>query len=59
MSLDAMTKARAIRAEYGNKACTADPQALADIEDMVKAIRAELPAQANEWLVYECEKLAQ
>ncbi|PIX67195.1 MAG: serine protease [Sphingomonadales bacterium CG_4_10_14_3_um_filter_58_15] len=59
MSLDAMTKARAIRAEYGNKACTADPKALTDIEDMVKAIRAELPAQANEWLVYECEKLAQ
>ncbi len=59
MSLDAMTKARAIRAEYGNKACTADPNALADIEDMVKAIRAELPGQANEWLVYECEKLAQ
>ena len=59
MGLDAMTRARAIRAQYGNKACTADPKALADIEDMVKAIRAELPSQANESLVYECKKSAQ
>jgi len=59
MDLDAMTRARAIRAQYGNKACTADPEALADIEDMVKAIRAELPGQANESLVYECERLPQ
>ncbi|WP_240616715.1 trypsin-like peptidase domain-containing protein [Sphingorhabdus sp. YGSMI21] len=56
MGLDAMTKARAIRAEYGNRACTTDVKALADIEDMVKAIRAELPMQANERLVYECRK---
>lgn len=56
MGLDAMTKARAIRAQYGNRACTTDIAALADIEDMVKAIRAELPQQANESLVYECEK---
>ena len=59
MGLDAMTRARAIRSEYGNKACTADPAALADIEEMVKAIRAELPGQANESLVYECEKLTE
>jgi hypothetical protein len=50
-----MTKARAIRAKYGNRACTTDDKALADIEDMVKAIRAELPGQANERLVYECK----
>lgn len=56
MGLDAMTKARAIRAQYGNRACTTDSAALADIADMVKAIRAELPRQANESLVYECEK---
>lgn len=55
MGLDSMNKARAIRKKYGNKTCTADPDALADIEDMVKAIRAELPNQANERLVYECE----
>ncbi len=56
MGLDSMTRARAIRAKYGNKACTTDDKALADIEDMVKAIRAELPSQANESLVYECKK---
>jgi hypothetical protein len=59
MDLDAMTRARAIRAEYGNRACTTDIKALTDIEEMVKAIRAELPSQANESLVYECKKLAQ
>ncbi|WP_082788497.1 trypsin-like peptidase domain-containing protein [Sphingorhabdus sp. M41] len=59
LGLDAMTKARAIRAQYGNRACTTDVKALADIEDMVKAIRAELPTQANESLVYECKKLNQ
>ncbi|WP_323799981.1 S1C family serine protease [Parasphingorhabdus sp.] len=59
MGLDAMTRAREIRAKYGNRACTTDIKALADIEDMVKAIRAELPGQANESLVYECEKAAQ
>ena len=57
MGLDAMTRARAIRAQYGNKACTTEPRALTDIEDMVKAIRAELPGQANESLVYECKKV--
>ncbi|MEH6716797.1 trypsin-like peptidase domain-containing protein [Parasphingorhabdus flavimaris] len=55
VGLDTMTKARAIRAKYGNRACTTDDKALADIEDMVKAIRAELPGQANERLVYECK----
>ena len=56
VGLDQMIKARAIRAKYGNRACTNDDKALADIEDMVKAIRAELPSQANERLVYECKK---
>lgn len=59
VGLDAMTKARAIRSKYGNKACTSDNKSLADIEDMVKAIRAELPNQANERLVYECKLSAQ
>ena len=57
LGLEAMTKARAIRAKYGNKACTADVEALADIEDMVKAIRVELPSQTNERLVYGCERV--
>lgn len=56
LGLSAMGKARAIRKKYGNKKCTSDIKALADIEDMVKAIRMELPSQANERLVYECEK---
>lgn len=55
LGLETMTKARSIRQKYGNKACTTDSAALADIEDMVKAIRTELPSQANERLVYECE----
>ncbi len=59
VGLDTMTKAREIRAKYGNRACTKDNEALADIEDMVKAIRAELPSQANESLVYECKKATQ
>ncbi len=57
LGLDAMTKARAIRTKYGNKKCTGDTKVLADVEDMVKAIRAELPPQANERLVYECRKV--
>jgi hypothetical protein len=52
-----MNRARAIRSQYGNRACTSDPAALTDIEDMVKAIRAELPSKANERLVYECKKV--
>jgi hypothetical protein len=55
MGLNAMNRARTIRQKYGNRACTSDNDALADIEDMVKAIRAELPTQANERLVYECK----
>ncbi|VAW04746.1 hypothetical protein MNBD_ALPHA04-297, partial [hydrothermal vent metagenome] len=56
LGLNAMTKAREIRTKYGNRKCTGDAKALADVEDMVKAIRAELPGQSNERLVYECVK---
>ena len=59
LGLSAMTKARAIRSKYGNKKCTDDAKILSDVEDMVKAIRAELPSQANERLVYECDKTGQ
>ncbi|QTD55604.1 trypsin-like peptidase domain-containing protein [Parasphingorhabdus cellanae] len=59
LGLAAMTKAREIRKQYGNRACTTDEQALSDIAEMVKAIRTELPMQTNERLVYECEKLSQ
>lgn len=57
LDLMAMTKARDIRKKYGNKACTTDVQVLSDIEDMVRAIRVELPGQANERLVYECTEV--
>lgn len=60
MSFDAMTKARELRTQYGNKNCSATEPAtqdiLTDITDMVRAIRTELPTQANERLVYECVK---
>ena len=56
LGLNAMTKARTIRQKYGNKACTDDSRILSDIENMVKAIRAEMPSQANERLIYECKK---
>ena len=56
LGLNAMTKARAVRQKYGNRTCTKDVQVLSDIEDMVRAVRVELPNQANERLVYECEK---
>ncbi len=59
LGLAAMTKARDIRKQYGNRTCTADEKALSDVADMVKAIRTELPMQTNERLVYECEKTAQ
>lgn len=57
LDLVAMTRARDIRKKYGNKACTTDVQVLSDIEDMVRAIRVELPGQANERLVYECAEV--
>ncbi|MEM8917762.1 MAG: trypsin-like peptidase domain-containing protein [Pseudomonadota bacterium] len=57
LDLMTMTRARDIRQKYGNKACTSDAQVLSDIEDMVRAIRVELPGQANERLVYECDKV--
>lgn len=59
LGLAAMNKAREIRKQYGNRACTSDEQALSEIAEMVKAIRTELPMQTNERLVYECEKSSQ
>ncbi|MEH6756163.1 MAG: trypsin-like peptidase domain-containing protein [Parasphingorhabdus sp.] len=56
LSLSAMTNARKIRTQYGNRACTADEKSLSDIAEMVKAIRSELPTDINERLVYECAK---
>lgn len=54
LGLTAMQNARKIRARYSNNACTTDPDAMADLEDMQKALRQALPAQPNEVLVYAC-----
>jgi len=56
LGLEAMTRARAIRAKYNIKSCTASADILAQVEDMQKALRAELPNGANERLIYECQK---
>ena len=54
MGADAMEKARAIRGRYKNNACTADPGQRQSVADMESAIRAVLPTQPNEKLVYGC-----
>ncbi len=54
MGADAMERARQIRAGYKNQACTADPGQRRSVADMEGAIRAILPAQPNERLVYSC-----
>ncbi len=54
MSADVMEKARAIRGRYKNDACTADPAQRQSVADMESAIRAVMPTQPNEKLVYDC-----
>ncbi len=54
MSADAMDHARAIRSTYKNNACTADPAQRQSVADMESAVRAVLPQQPNERLVYTC-----
>lgn len=56
LSLAAMETARTIRARYTNNACTTNSDAMAELEDMQKALRLALPAQPNEVLVYSCER---
>lgn len=56
LGLAAMQNARKIRARYSNNACTTKPDAMADLEDMQKALRQALPAQPNEVLVYSCAR---
>ncbi|UVO54054.1 S1C family serine protease [Sphingomonas sp. SUN039] len=58
MGADAMDKARAIRARYKNNACTPDPAQRQSVADMESAIRAVLPTQPNEKLVYSCRTIA-
>jgi hypothetical protein len=54
LSLAAMQNARKIRGRYSNNACTTKADAMADLEDMQKALRQALPAEPNEVLVYSC-----
>lgn len=58
LGLSAMQNARKIRARYSNNACTTDSDAMADLEDMQKALRQAMPAQPNEVLVYSCNPKA-
>ncbi len=58
LSADAMDKARAIRSRYKNNACTPDPAQRQSVADMESAIRAVLPTQPNEKLVYGCRATA-
>lgn len=52
---DAMQQARAARNQYDVKSCSTDPAALEKVATMNGAVRALLPEQANEVLVYQCK----
>ena len=54
LGLAAMENARKIRARYTSKSCTSEPDRMAELEDMQKALRLALPAQPNEVLTYSC-----
>ena len=54
LGADAMDKARQVRARYKNEVCTADPGQRTSVADLEAAVRATLPADANEKLVYDC-----
>lgn len=54
LGLTTMQTARKIRARYSNNACTTNADAMAELEDMQKALRQALPSQPNEVLVYTC-----
>ena len=51
---DAMQSAREARQLYDVKTCTADPSQLTNIENMNKAIAAQLPPAPNEILLFTC-----
>ncbi len=54
LGLSAMDSARKIRARYTSQSCTTEPDRMAELEDMQKALRLALPAQPNEVLTYNC-----
>lgn len=53
---DTMEQARELRGHFTFKGCTADTAALGELQDMQQQIRAVLPPQPNERLVYACAK---
>ncbi|RVT43255.1 S1C family serine protease [Sphingobium algorifonticola] len=53
---DTLERARAIRARTDAGACTSDASALAGLARMQNDLRALLPLQPNERLVYQCGK---
>ncbi|MEZ5708652.1 MAG: trypsin-like peptidase domain-containing protein [Blastomonas sp.] len=55
LDIPTMQKAREIRARYRYDQCTGETEVLSELVDMQKALRAALPAQPNEILVYQCD----
>lgn len=58
MPATAMAEARALRREVQLKQCSADQAARAALAGQQSAIRAALPAQPNERLVYRCHPVS-
>ncbi len=54
MGADTMERARQIRSGYKNEACNVDAGQRRSVADMESAIRAVMPPQPNEQLVYSC-----
>ncbi len=50
----AIEKARAARKRYEVNSCSADPAARAKVSDMNRALKAILPDQPNELLIFSC-----
>ena len=56
LDAESMTRARELRANVSTKQCTADPASAEALGVQQDAIRAMLPADPNERLVYDCHK---
>jgi serine protease Do len=50
-----MDAAREARKRYDVTSCSADPEMLAKIDNMNKAVREILPTAPNEILVFDCK----
>ena len=54
---DTMEEARSLRARFSFKGCTSEEASIGALEQMQRDIRAILPPQPNERLVYACSKV--